>query len=207
MKILAILGASGHGRVIADAALSSGQWQQVCFYDDAYPTLQMNGNHAVIGDSAALLSCDLPVIVAIGDNRRRLQKLQWLKQHGVIIASVVHHASVISSDARIGVGTVVMAGAVINTGSVIGEGCIINSRAVVEHDCVLADGVHISPGASLGGGCLLSTGVWIGIGASVKQMINFGEFSIAGAGSAVVKPVLAKQVVAGVPARLIKINE
>lgn len=37
MKTLAILGASGHGKVVADAALSSGLWTKVVFYDDAWP--------------------------------------------------------------------------------------------------------------------------------------------------------------------------
>lgn len=207
MKTLAILGASGHGRVVADAALQSGQWQQVCFYDDAYPGLQTNGRFAVVGNSADLLTSGHAAVVAIGDNKRRLEKHLWLKQQGVLLATVCHPAAVVASDVSIADGTVVLAGAVINPGAVLGEACIVNSRAVVEHDCQLADAVHLSPGACLGGGCKIETGVWIGIGAAVRHLMTLGEFSIVGAGSAVVKPVQARQVVAGVPAQLLKMNE
>lgn len=207
MKTLAILGASGHGRVVADAALSTGQWQQIVFYDDAFPALRSNGRFTVVGTSADLLQSGIEAVVAIGDNQRRLDKQRWLKQAGHPIATVRHTAAVIATDAVIGEGSVLLAGAVVNSGAVLGEACIVNSRAVVEHDCQLADAVHLSPGACLGGGCKLEQGVWVGIGAAVRHLMTLGEFSIVGAGSAVVKPVLARQVVAGVPAQLLKMNE
>jgi hypothetical protein len=39
---LAILGASGHGKVVADAAGLAG-WDEVVFFDDAWPGLTQNG--------------------------------------------------------------------------------------------------------------------------------------------------------------------
>lgn len=207
MTTLAILGASGHGRVVADAALSSGLWQQICFFDDAYPALQQNGRFSVAGNSADLLTSGYAAVVAIGDNKRRLEKQQWLLHAGHPIATVCHASAIVAADAVIGQGSVILAGAVVNAGAEVGAACIINSRAVVEHDCKLADAVHLSPGACIGGGCHLATGVWVGIGAAVRHLMTLGEFSIVGAGAAVVKPVLARQVVAGVPAQLIKMNE
>lgn len=54
MKRLAILGASGHGKVIADAGLSG--FDDVVFFDDAWPKLAANGRWQEVGDSAQLLS-------------------------------------------------------------------------------------------------------------------------------------------------------
>ena len=54
MKCLAILGASGHGKVVADAAECSG-WDRIVFYDDAWPKCEVNGVWNVIGDTEALL--------------------------------------------------------------------------------------------------------------------------------------------------------
>ena len=34
MKKLLIIGAGGHGRVVADTALESRLWNEVCFLDD-----------------------------------------------------------------------------------------------------------------------------------------------------------------------------
>lgn len=206
MKRLAILGASGHGRVIADAALVSGQWQEVLFFDDAFPTLTANGRYKVEGNSEDLVKSGLPAVVAIGNNKIRLQKTLWLQQSQVELAVVLHPTAVIATDCKIGDGSVVFAGAVLNSGAAIGLSCIINSRAVVEHDCCLSDAVHVSPGASLGGGCRIETGAWVGIGSAVRQGTFIGEFSIVGTGAAVVKTVNAYDVVVGVPARLLKKN-
>ena len=48
MKRLALLGASGHGKVVADAALA-GEWDEVAFFDDAWPQRQRNGVWPVLG--------------------------------------------------------------------------------------------------------------------------------------------------------------
>lgn len=204
MKKLAILGASGHGRVIADAALLSGQWQEVLFFDDAYPQLTQNRGYKIEGNSADLVRSGLPAVVAIGDNKIRFQKCNWLLQNQVELACIVHPTAVVASDSNIGAGTVVFAGAVINSGASIGSFCIINSRAVIEHDCSLGDAVHVSPGASLGGNCLLATGAWVGIGAAVRHGTEIGEFSVIGTGAAVVKRVEPFEIVVGVPARPLK---
>jgi sugar O-acyltransferase (sialic acid O-acetyltransferase NeuD family) len=206
MKKLAILGASGHGRVIADAALLSGQWQEVLFFDDAFPQLTQNGGYQVKGNSADLVQSGVPAVVAIGDNKIRFQKSNWLLQNQVELVSIVHPAAVVASDSKIGAGTVVFAGAVVNAGARIGQHCIINSRAVIEHDCVLGDAVHVSPGASLGGNCQLADGAWVGIGAAVRHGTSIGEFAIVGTGAAVVKKVHPHEVVVGVPARPLKKN-
>ena len=50
---LAILGASGHGKVVADAALGAG-WQPT-FYDDAWPGVSSCGPWPVVGTSADLI--------------------------------------------------------------------------------------------------------------------------------------------------------
>lgn len=206
MKTLAILGASGHGKVVADVALSTGKWDQVIFFDDAWPVKMKNGQSDIVGDTACLFSYeDKPeVIVAIGSNKMRLAKQAELAAKGFTVAIVVHPAATVSSSAVIKYGTVVMAGAVINADAVVGEACIINSNAVVEHDCVLKDAVHISPGACLAGGVLVGETSWVGLGASVIQLKRIGKNVMVGAGSAVVTDIPDNVTAVGVPARIIK---
>ncbi|MDN5843803.1 MAG: hypothetical protein L0H54_10205, partial [Alcaligenaceae bacterium] len=50
MKRLAILGASGHGKVVAEAALAAG-WDTVDFYDDAWPAKRRIGKWVISGDT------------------------------------------------------------------------------------------------------------------------------------------------------------
>ena len=203
MNKIAILGASGHGKVLADMAELLG-WNQIHFFDDAWPEVQQNGPWPVWGNSQHLLN-RLPeyqgVIVAIGNNSIRISKLEQLAAHQARIVSLVHPAAVVSRYARIGSGSAIMAGAILNADVCVGIGCIINTGATVDHDCILGDGVHISPGANLAGGVRAGKGAWVGIGACVRQLISLGHGSVVGAGAAVFAPVNDFDTVVGNPAR------
>lgn len=205
MKRLAVLGASGHGKVVADCAELCG-WGEVSFFDDAWPDLQSKGAWRVHGDTAALLESISEfegVVVAIGNNAIRQAKLNALFEAGAILAVLIHPAAVLSRYAVIGAGSVVLAGAVVNVDCHIGVGAIINTGATVDHDCVLGEAVHISPGVHLAGGVSVGSLSWVGIGASVRQLVRIGSDVMIGAGAAVVADVPDACTVAGVPARLL----
>lgn len=204
MARLAILGASGHGKVVADAALSSEYWAEIVFFDDAFPASNKIECWDILGNTEDLLAQQHKfdgVVVAIGNNAIRLSKQEMLKSAGCRIVSIIHSSAVVSPFATINAGTVVMAGAVINAFSTIGQSCIINSNSVVEHDCKLSDGVHISPGATLAGAVSIGICSWIGIGANVKQLVSVGEHIIIGAGAVVTRDINAKGSYVGSPAR------
>jgi sugar O-acyltransferase (sialic acid O-acetyltransferase NeuD family) len=206
VRRLAILGASGHGRVIADAALAAG-WEAVAFYDDAWPGVSASGPWQVVGRTADLRRDAAQLdgaVVGIGDNVTRLVKLRELLAGGALLVSVVHPDAVVSTRAEVGQGSVLLGGAVVNPFARLGRGCIVNSGASVDHDCELADGVHMSPGAHLGGGVRVGEASWIGIGASVIQGVSIGAGAIVGAGAAVVDDVADGVTVVGVPARPVR---
>jgi sugar O-acyltransferase (sialic acid O-acetyltransferase NeuD family) len=203
MRRLAILGASGHGKVVADAAVAAG-WHEIVFYDDAWPGRGTNGRWSVAGDTAALVDAlgdHDGVVVGVGNNRARIDLTRRLTDSGAELVSVVHPRAVVSQYAEIGDGTVAFAGAVVNIDSTVGRACIINTGATVDHDCALADGVHLSPGAHLAGGVTVGEASWIGIGACVKQLVTIDSDVTVGAGAVVVSHVSAAQTVVGVPAK------
>lgn len=204
MKRLAILGASGHGKVVADTAELCG-WRDIRFFDDAFPNVTANACWPVCGTSADLLqqidSVDA-VLVAIGNNRIRLARMEELRARGASLATLVHPQAVVSRYAEIGPGSVVFAAAVVNAGSTIGSGCILNTSCSVDHDCQLGRGVHISPGAHLAGGVVVGEASWLGIGSCVRQLSRIGSGVVVGAGAAVIGDVPDNVTVVGVPARV-----
>jgi sugar O-acyltransferase (sialic acid O-acetyltransferase NeuD family) len=207
VRRLVILGASGHGKVVGDAALLSG-WDSIIFYDDRWPQLKTVGPWEVRGATIEITrsaaDCD-GVVVAIGDNRTRLARLKEIRTTMPMI-TVVHPAATVSPFAEIGPGCVIFAGAVVNAFAVIGAGCIINTSATVDHDCILADGVHLSPGSHLGGAVHVGEASWIGIGVAVRHGISIGANVTVGAGAAVVNDIANNLTAVGVPARPITRN-
>lgn len=203
MKSCAILGASGHGKVVADIAELNG-YQDITFFDERWPSLSSVEHWDVSGDTAALLSTASEydvVVIAIGDNATRCAKQRELSDAGANFNVLAHPSAVISKYANIKAGTVLMANAVVNPFCHIGASCIINTSSIVEHDCCLAEGVHISPNTSLAGGVKVGENAWIGIGSQVKQLVEIGREVTVGAGSTVINHVPDFQTVVGSPAK------
>lgn len=203
MKRLAILGASGHGKVVADCAETCG-WESVRFFDDAWPDKTRNGAWPVIGHTEALLErldeFD-GVLVAIGNNRIRQTRQQLLTERGARLPVLIHPSARVSRYAMLGAGSVVFANAVVNADCQIGSAAILNTAASVDHDCLLGDAVHVSPGAHLAGGVRVGDRSWLGIGSSVIQLVHIGADVTVGAGAAVVSNIPDHFIVTGVPAR------
>ncbi len=207
MKCLAILGASGHGRVVAEIAKLSG-WEKIVFFDDNISVLDkefdllelMGGTKELISKLNDIDDC----FVAIGDNKIRSEKVKLLLTENANIVSLVHPSAKVSSCAYIEKGTVIMAGAIINPFVKIGLSSIINSGSIVDHDCICGDFVHISPGVNISGGVEIGKNTWIGIGSSLKQNIKIGENVIIGAGSVVVENIPSQSTAFGSPAKVQK---
>jgi len=206
MKRLAILGASGHGKVVADAALAAG-WDEVHFFDDSWPERRHNGNWPIAGAFTEMTNglghTYDSAVVAIGQNETRLARAAALKSAGVPLATLIHPSATISPHASVGEGTVIFAGVVVNVDVLVGQCCIINTSATVDHDCELADGVHLSPGVHLGGNVVVGRASWLGIGACVRHGIRIGSNVVVGAGAAVVDDLQDNNCVVGVPAKLL----
>lgn len=203
MMKLAIFGAGGHGKVVASIALRAG-WKIIEFYDDAWPARTMHSHWPMVGNSESLLANIGNYdgwIVAIGNNRTRLRKIEELEAYNATLVTLIDPDAMVSSFATVGAGTVIVAKSAIQVDCELGRGCIVNTGATVGHDCKLKDAVHVSSGANLAGGVQVGKCSWIGIGSAVKQLVCIGDDVMVGVGSAVVKDVASGQTVVGAPAR------
>jgi sugar O-acyltransferase (sialic acid O-acetyltransferase NeuD family) len=197
---LLIVGAGGHGRVIADTAESLG-YTDIAFCDDAFPDRQSNLTWPIIAKSVFSSNPIDNVFVAMGRNETRLSIIKRLIEMNVKLPSLVHPTAHVSRQAAVGIASFVGPQAAVNVGSVLGIGVIVNTAASVDHDCQIGDGVHISPGARLAGSVSVGRETWIGIGAAVRENISIGERVTVGAGACVVADVENNMRVLGVPAR------
>ncbi len=199
-----IIGASGHGKVIADIIEKSGD-KVFGFLDDNVLAEKVVG-YNILGTVADCEKYkDKNFIIAIGNNKIRKQIAQ--KYNYLNYYTAIHPTAVISNNTTINKGTCVMANAVINADAKIGGHCIINTSSVVEHDNTLKDFVHISPNAVLGGTVYVGEGTHIGLGAMVRNNISICQNCIIGVGAAVVKNITKPAKYIGLPAKEILPNE
>ncbi len=202
MKSIAIVGASGHGKVIADIALLNG-YDEIVFIDKN-PEIKSLGKYPVVQqdtDMDKYIQEKYDFVVAIGNASIRRKIQTQLEEQGVNVVTLIHPAATVAYDVTIGIGTVVMAGAVINPGTTIGKGCIINTGSSVDHDNVIGDFTHISVGAHTAGTVVMGDNCWLGIGAIVSNNITICDDVFFGAGSVVVRNIEKAGSYIGVPAR------
>lgn len=202
MKKLLILGASGHGKVIANVAYDCDKWSEISFLDD-----NKNIGTSLIGFKVidSIYNLDLYIhdyicIVGIGDNYIRENITKRLQTLGADIATIIHPSAVIGLDVNIGIGSVIMPMAVINTSVSIGEGCVVNTGATIDHDCELGSFVHASPGVTIAGTVKVGDRTWLGAGATVINNISVTKDCIIGAGSTVLKDLDKSGLYIGTPA-------
>lgn len=194
-KKLIILGAGGHGHVVAETAEFLGY--DVKFLDDS-----KTKDFDVIGKISDYKNYinDYSFFVAIGNNSLRRKLFSELDGNETKIVSLVHPNAFVSPKSKIGNGTIVMPGAVINIGVTIGDGCIINTCSSVDHDCSIADFAHISVGAHLAGNVKIGRETFVGAGATVINNVHICPECMIGAGATVVKDIVESGTYIGVPA-------
>lgn len=202
---LIIIGASGHGKVIADIAIKMNKWQIIAFLDDDESIKTFMGLE-VIGkvDDAFKYKDEADFFVSIGNNTTREKVQEKLEKEKMSLVKLIHPGAVIGAEVEIGIGTVVMAGVVINSSTRIGNGCIINTSSSLDHDNIIEDYVHISPGAKTAGSVRIGKGTWLGIGSVVSNNVHICSGCKVGAGAVVVKNIEHADIYVGTPARKIK---
>ncbi|WP_455262229.1 NeuD/PglB/VioB family sugar acetyltransferase [Neisseria sp.] len=200
---LAVIGAGGHGKVVAELAAALGTYGEIVFLDDRAQG-SVNG-FPVIGTTLLLENSLSPeqfdIAVAVGNNRIRRQIAEKAAALGFKLPVLIHPDAYVSPSATVGQGCVVMAKAVVQADSVLKDGVIVNTAATVDHDCLLDAFVHISPGAHLSGNTHIGEESWIGTGACSRQQIRIGSRATIGAGAVVVRDVSDGMTVAGNPAK------
>lgn len=168
---IAIIGAGGHGRVIAECILKSEAFELIGFIDSNTPiNTKIFGEYKVISNQEKMLDLDSvdEFIIGIGNSTIRKQlvaefegKLKW--------ATIIHPSAIVSSDIQFLEGSVILANAIVNTGSKIGKFCIIDAGVIIDHDCEIGEFSHLSIGSKVGSNSKLPAETKTEIGQSIKS--------------------------------------
>ena len=131
------------------------------------------------------------------------------------IPARIEPGAIIREQVTIGENAVIMMGAILNIGAVVGRRTMIDMGAVLGGRATVGDDCHIGAGAVLAGvvepasatPVVVEDGVLVGANAVVIEGVRIGAGAVVAAGAVVTEDVPSNAVVAGTPARIIKIKD
>src|SRR5690625_60408 len=198
-----LLGYSGHGYVVTEAALKAGI--SVDYYADRQEASENPFELEYIGFEADEdfmgWGTGSRFMLGIGDNNLREKIANAVLKKNERLLSVIHPSAVLAQSVKVGNGTFISAQATINALANLGDYAILNTGCIIEHECYIGNGSHIAPGAVLAGGVKIGKRSFIGGNAVIKEGISIGNDVIVGAGSTIIKDITDGQKVAGNPGR------
>jgi sugar O-acyltransferase (sialic acid O-acetyltransferase NeuD family) len=148
------------------------------------------------------------VYCPLGNNKLRVKFLTKAKELGYKTPNYIHPSVIISPNVSIGEGVYILLGTTIMPHTVIKDYVMISMGVHLAHHCVLEEGVFLSTGCNFGASIHAHRYAYCGISSTIMTGIHeLGEDCLIGAGAVVIRDVPERAVMAGVPAKVLKIKE
>lgn len=209
-----IIGAGTYGEVYLAYLQESGA-EIIGFLDDN-KSLQgrLIRNIPVLGGTELLPSLRKTyqveaVYCPIGNNKQRVSFLEEARALGYKTPNYIHPSVIMASNICISnLGVYILAGTSIMPYVKIDDFVMISVGARISHHSTLEKGTFVSTGVNLGASLVAKRYAYMGIGSTIMTGVReLGTNCLIGAGAVVIKDVPDNAVMAGVPARILRIKE
>ncbi len=179
-KIL-IYGAGGHSKTVISMLRSLGKWEIAGIIDDGVEKGTLVSGVPVLGTSQILpdlkkdgLSNIVNTVGGIGNYRIRWAIFNMLRHYEFNFPTIVHPTAFVEDNAVLADGVQVCAQSYISSESKVGFGTLINAGVILSHECQIGQCVNLSPGAILAGNVTIGDFTQIGMGATINLGITVG---------------------------------
>jgi acetyltransferase EpsM len=197
-----LYGGGGHGKTLIDLVRAAGKYRVLAILDDGLAVGTVVMGVPVLGGEEMLpevyrhgLRLAINGVGGINHYEVRLRVFELLKEAGFGFPTLVHPTAWIEPSAGLYDGAQVLANSYISSEARVGFGTVINAGVVVSHECRLGQVVNLSPGAMLAGGVTVEDYAQIGMAATVNLNICIGSRARVGNGATVKADVPAGTVV------------
>jgi sugar O-acyltransferase (sialic acid O-acetyltransferase NeuD family) len=208
-KPLLIIGAGGHGRVLAELAVCLGRQilgfldEDIKLHNNVIDGFKVLGGDELLTKYSANSVLLVNGIGSIVNTKKRYEAYSRFKNLGYQFEILCHPKAIVSHSAFLAQGAQIMAGCVIQSNAQVGENSILNTGVIVEHDVIVGSHCHLAPRVVICGNVCIGERSHIGVGAVVIQGLTIGNDALVAAGAVVVKNVSSKSKVLGVPAHIV----
>ena len=215
MRNIAIYGAGGFGRevltILHDNNKLEEKWNVLGFFDDGKEKGEIINGYKVLGGIQDLNTWPhkLSIVVALGAPSVKKDIIQRITNPRIEYPTIFHSSAIIGDNntVKIGKGCIICAYNIITTNVIIGDFVILNLSCTIGHDTTIGEYSSFMPTCNISGEVNIGECVFGGTGSKIINRKNIGNHSTIGAGAVVIKDVPDNAVLAGVPAKVIKLKE
>ena len=209
-KFLAIIGAGGFGREIAqyskDINREQNKWDGIFFLDDYISPGTVIDGITVLGKIESINGDHVEqynVICGIAKPEIKKQMVKRSQDSGLEFISLIHPETYIAPGVSIGYASVIAPRTVITVNVGIGNHVGINPQCGIGHDVVVGDYSTLYWNVNLSGHVIVKEECELGTKSTILQGITVAKRTIVGAGALVTKHTQEGTTVVGIPAKLL----
>lgn len=187
-----VYGGGGHAKTVIDLIRAIGRYEIVGIIDDEMALGTEVMGVPVIGASSDLVRlrgegvrCAVNAVGGIGNPSVRWAVFERLIEADFDQPALVHPLAVIEPSAVIDDAVQVLAGTYISSDSRVGFGTLLNAGVILSHDDRLGRCVNLSPGAALGGAVRIGDFTQVGMRATINLGVTVGRSVRIGNGATV----------------------
>lgn len=148
------------------------------------------------------------VYCPLGNNKLRVKFLTYARELGYETPNYIHPSVLISPNVKIGNGVYILLGTTIMPYADIKDFVMISMGVHLAHHTILDEGVFLSTGCNFGASIHAHKYAYCGISSTIMTGLHdLGEDCLIGAGAVVIKDVPDNAIMAGVPAKLLRLKD
>ncbi|MBN2400254.1 MAG: hypothetical protein JXI33_07945 [Candidatus Aminicenantes bacterium] len=191
----------------------TAEWEIAGFLNDIGKKGESLGKHQILGGTDEIADfvgkeyfIHYTLHCTSKDKFERVEKFNRLGIPLEALASAIHPKACLDPSTRLGCGVLISALAATSVGVEIGNFVHAYPHSYIAHDALVGDFVTLTAHAIVGARVRIGEGAQLGLNSAIREDVRVGQYAVVGMGAVVLDHVADRAVVAGNPAKVLKVK-